>query len=64
MSTSRRENSLYKHKYRELLKVIDSIKMEIRETLREPYYQHIGEDWRNGLMLAENIINQYIGEEE
>lgn len=33
MSTSRREDSLYKHKYRELLKAIDDAKQEIRQKI-------------------------------
>ena len=31
MSTQRREDSLYKHKYRELLKTIEDIEKEVKE---------------------------------
>ena len=33
MSTSRRENSYYKHKYRELLRTVEDIKTEIQKAL-------------------------------
>ena len=37
MSTSRRDNSLYKHKYRELLKAVEDIRQEILEETKCPY---------------------------
>ena len=40
-------------------KTLDDIKTEIDEKLKEPEYLHEGEDWQNGLIMAEIIINKH-----
>ena len=57
MSTDRRENSLYKHKYRELVKAIDDIKAEIRKM---PTISLNANDVFKADVLR--IINRHIGE--
>ena len=49
-----RENSYYKHKYRELLKVIEDIKADIYEELKND------EGASYGLGLALGIIDKHI----
>lgn len=44
----------------EVKAVINDIKAEINNVLKEPQYQHEGEDWTNGLIIAEQIIDKYI----
>ena len=65
MSTSRREDSLYKHKYRELLKAIDDIKAEIHRVL--DMTRIIETDTQRAQIIALNwvleIIDKYIGKE-
>ena len=40
-------------------KTLDDIKTEIDEKLKEPEYLHEGEDWQNGLIMAEIIIDKH-----
>lgn len=40
-------------------KAFEDIRTEIDKTLHEPDYQHEGEDWQNGLIMAENIVEKY-----
>ena len=35
---------------------IDKINNAIEELLKEPQYQHEGEDWKNGLIMAQEIL--------
>ena len=44
--------------------VLDKVRAEIEAKLAEPQYQHEGEDWQNGLIMAETIIDKYKGESE
>lgn len=41
------------------IRLIDANKLleEIEKCEKEPDYQHEGEDWRNGLYIAETLIN-------
>lgn len=39
--------------------VLDKIIEEIEIKLKEPQYQHVGEDWQVGLIIAEDIIDKY-----
>ena len=39
--------------------VLDKIIEEIEIKLKEPQYQHVGEDWQVGLIIAEDIIYKY-----
>lgn len=44
----------------ETLKILNEIQEEIDKVLQEPQYYHEGEDWQNGLIIASNIIDEYI----
>ena len=46
------------------MSVIDDIKAEIKQILNEHLYQHEGEDWRNGLIIAEDVIDKHISGKE
>lgn len=39
-------------------KVHDEINNKIEEILKEPQYQHDGEDWRMGLIIAQDVLNE------
>jgi len=39
--------------------VLDKIRVEIEQKLKEPMYQHEGEDWMVGLIMAQDIIDRY-----
>lgn len=39
--------------------VLNKIIEEIEIKLKEPQYQHVGEDWQVGLIIAEDIIDKY-----
>ena len=41
---------------------LDEIKAKIINISKEPYYEHEGEDWTNGLTIAENLIDNRIRE--
>ena len=43
----------------EIDKVLGQIRAEIEEVLQEPQYQHEGEDWGEGLCIAQQIIDKY-----
>lgn len=58
MSTDRRENSLYKNRYRELVKAIEDIKSEINNLPR----CWKSEDYEDATQDAIEIINRHIGE--
>ena len=62
MSTKRTEDSLYKHKYRELLKAIDEIKAEIKDY----DYFILCVNGQKGIHIDEalKIIDKHIGEIE
>lgn len=40
-------------------KMIEEIDSKIEEVLKEPNYQHDGEDWRCGLITAQEILAEY-----
>ena len=40
--------------------ILEQIKSDIERIMQEPAYQHEDEDWRVGLNIAENIIDEYI----
>lgn len=40
--------------------ILEQIKSDIERVMQEPAYQHEDEDWRVGLNIAENIIDEYI----
>lgn len=42
----------------------EKVKIEIAEKEKEPNYQHEGEDWLNGLIIAEEIIDKHLQEVE
>ena len=64
MSTDRRENSLYKSKYRELLKAIEDIKQKIENLAKSEDSMLIG-SWGQGLKDALEIIDKHTkGESE
>lgn len=44
--------------------ILDKIRAEIEVKLAEPQYQHEEEDWRDGLIIAETIIDKYKAENE
>ena len=59
MSTSRKENSLYKHKYRELVKAIEDIKSEIQNNgIKFDSYDYD----MIAVLDVLDIINRHIGE--
>lgn len=58
MSTDRREDSLYKHKYRELLKAIDDAKQEICQKLEHKTNLSI-----KAYIDCLQIIDKHIGKE-
>ena len=59
MSTERRENSYYKHKYRELGKAIDDIKSEIQSNgIKFDSYDYD----MIAVLDVLDIINRHIGE--
>ena len=45
-------------------KLLEDIKSEINEKLQEPEYQHEGEDWQSGLIMAETIIDKHTNQKE
>ena len=51
-----------------LSEVLNGIKSEIEneidKNLKEPQYQHEDEDWMNGLIMAEDIIDKHISRKE
>ena len=42
------------------MSVIEDIKAEIDKIADEPSYQHEGEDWQFGLIIAKNVIDKHI----
>lgn len=61
MSTDRRENSLYKHKYRELVKAIEDAITEIQTE----YNKHSDEwNYQAGLWFAMDVIRKQIKDGE
>ena len=48
----------------DLEKQIEDIKAEIDKIADEPAYQHEGEDWQFGLIIAKNIIDKHISGKE
>lgn len=42
-------------------KVLDELDNKIEEILKEPQYQHDGEDWRMGLIIAQGVLNELKG---
>ena len=60
MSTDRRESSLYKHKYRELVKAIEDIKSEITEYMNDCATTSVYT--RLGFQTSLNVIDRHIGE--
>ena len=45
---------------KENINILKEIMKKIEEKLNEPQYQHEGEDWKMGLIMAEEIVNEYI----
>lgn len=42
----------------ERAKVLDELNNKIEEILKEPQYQHDGEDWMVGLIIAQDVLNE------
>ena len=62
MSTDRREDSLYKHKYRELVKAVEDIKTDIKLLHHHPKLDFIKNDEVVEMVL--DIIDKHIGKEQ
>lgn len=45
---------------KQLKEGIEKVKTEIRNAEQEPQYQHEDEDWLNGLLIAEEIIDLHL----
>ena len=43
-----------------IVEKLTEINIAINKKMREPQYQHEGEDWVNGLIMAENIVDDYM----
>ncbi len=39
--------------------ILNKIMDDIKTALKEPQYQHVGDDWQVGLIMAEDIIDKY-----
>lgn len=39
--------------------ILNKIMDDIKTALKEPQYQHVGDDWKVGLIMAEDIIDKY-----
>lgn len=39
-------------------KVLYELNNKIEEKLKEPQYQHDGEDWQVGLIIAQDVLNE------
>lgn len=39
--------------------ILNKIMYDIKTALKEPQYQHVGDDWQVGLIMAEDIIDKY-----
>ena len=52
--------SISRYEVKTLREGIEKVKAEIREKEKDPQYQHEGEDWLNGLLIAEEIIDTHL----
>lgn len=59
-----REACIVISKWLEQEPILDRVRAKIKVKLAEPLYQHEEEDWKDGLIMALEIIDKYKAERE
>ena len=60
----KRQNMIYKERRKGAGEILKEVLKETEKKLNEPQYQHENEDWKVGLIIAQDIIKKKLGEIE